>query len=95
MRLDDGQIKRASRLKIYHDAMLVDSSGRQYAVTVLDISTTGFRAQCDETLKIGEYVALRVPRYGDFQAQIRWSVGDEAGGMFLNPVVLPDEDCSA
>ena len=54
MRLDDGQIKRASRLKIYHDAMLVDSSGRQYAVTVLDISASGFRAQSEETLKIGE-----------------------------------------
>lgn len=90
MRLNDGQIKRASRLKIYHDAMLVDSSGRQYAVTVLDISASGFRAQCDETLRIGEYVALRVPKYGDFQAQIRWSVCNEAGGMFLNPVVLPE-----
>ena len=90
MRLDDGQIKRASRLKIYHDAMLVDSSGHQYAVTVLDISATGFRAQSEETLKIGEYVALRVPKYGDFQAQIRWSVGNEAGGMFLNPVILPE-----
>jgi len=90
MRLDDGHIKRASRLKIFHHAVLVDSAGRQYDVTVLNISGTGFRARSDETLKIGEYVALRVPRYGDFQAQIRWSVGDEAGGMFLNPVVLPE-----
>ena len=90
MRLDDGQIKRATRLKIFHDAMLVDSAGRQYAVTVLDISANGFRAETDETLRIGEYVALRVPRYGDFQAQIRWSIGKEAGGMFLNPVVLPE-----
>lgn len=91
MRLDDGQIKRAARLKIFHDAVLVDSAGRQYAVTVLDISASGFRARSDETLRIGEYVALRVPRYGDFQAQIRWSVGYEAGGMFLNPVILPDD----
>ena len=91
MRLDDGQIKRASRQKIFHDAMLVDSAGRQYAVTVLNISGSGFRAQSDETLPIGEYVALRLPSYGDFQAQIRWSVGNEAGGMFLNPVVLPEE----
>ena len=90
MRLDHGQIKRATRLKIFHDAMLVDSSGQQYAVTVLDISASGFRAECEEMLKIGDYVALRVPRYGDFQAQIRWAVGNEAGGMFLNPVVLPD-----
>lgn len=90
MRLDDGQIKRATRLKILHDAVLVDSAGRQYGVTVLDISASGFRAQSDESLRIGEYVALRIPRYGDFPAQIRWAVGNESGGMFLNPVVLPE-----
>ena len=92
MRLDDGQIKRAARLKIFHDAVLVDSAGQQYAVTVLDISATGFRARSEETLRIGEYLALRLAKYGDFQAQSRWSGGNEAGGMFLNPVVLPEDD---
>jgi hypothetical protein len=43
-----------------------------------------------ETVPIGEHVFLRVDRYGDFPAQIRWSFAGEAGGVFLQPVDLPE-----
>ena len=37
---------------------------------------------------IGECVQVRVDRYGDFPAQIRWALDHEAGGVFLTPIDL-------
>jgi hypothetical protein len=45
--------------------------------------------QTGETMPIGEHVFLRVPRYGDFPAQIRWALGTDAGGVFLEAIDLP------
>lgn len=88
---DRSQFKRAPRVSTEHEALVVDTEGRQFQATVLDLSSGGFRLRAEETFKIGEYVALRVPGYGDFSAQIRWALGDEAGGIFLDKVNLPTE----
>jgi hypothetical protein len=39
-----------------------------------------------ESLRIGEFVTVRVERDVSFAAQIRWMLGNEAGGVFLTPV---------
>jgi len=82
-------IKRAPRIEGRHSATLVTADGHIIPVTVTNLSGGGFRLETDELLRTGEYVALRVNRYGDFPAQIRWALGAEAGGVFLEPVVLP------
>jgi hypothetical protein len=53
--------------------------------TVLDVSGDGFRLQVLEKLYIGELVSLRVDEQL-VPGQIRWVLGDEAGGAFLAPV---------
>ena len=63
--------------------------GVEHQVTITDVSSGGFHLSTDETIPIGSRVFLRVARYGDFPAQIRWSFGCEAGGVFLEPVDLP------
>ena len=45
-----------------------------------------------EMLKIGEFVTVRADRGTEFSAQIRWALGDEAGGVFLTPVDYTDWD---
>ena len=62
------------------------SDGTERSVTITDVSSGGFRLRTDDTLPIGEHVFMRVPRYGDFPAQIRWALGREAGGIFLEPI---------
>ena len=52
---------------------------------VLDVSGNGFRLLVLEKLYIGELVSLRVDD-ALVPAQIRWVLGDEAGGTFLAPV---------
>jgi hypothetical protein len=86
---DQSWIKRAPRIEGKHEGLLVDSEGRQYPVKILDISSGGFRLKADEAFRIGEYIGLRISKYGEFSAQIRWALGNEAGGVFLDPIVLP------
>lgn len=85
---EPGQIKRAPRVDTRFNASLVDSDGGIVPVVVIDISKEGCRLETDGTLKIGEKVQLKVPKYGNFPAQVRWSVGNEAGVVFLEPVFL-------
>jgi hypothetical protein len=77
--------KRAPRVDVRKAAIVVNSDGDEISVTVLDISGSGFRLHVTEKLNIGEFVRLRVDDE-ILSAQIRWVLGDEAGGAFLeNP----------
>lgn len=84
-----GHVPRRQRIDVAQDAMLVMPDGSEHPVTITDVSPGGFRLRSDETLPIGEHVFLRVDHYGDFPAQIRWALGPNAGGVFLEPVELP------
>lgn len=83
-----GHISRKPRVAVEHDATLVMSDGTEHSVKVTDVSSGGFRLHSAATIPIGEHVHLRVVRYGDFPAQIRWALEGEAGGVFLEPVSL-------
>ena len=85
-----GQVPRTHRIEVAHDATLVLSDGSEQSVTITDVSSGGFRLQTGWTVPIGEHVFLRVPRYGEFPAQIRWALGTDAGGVFLQAVNLPN-----
>lgn len=85
-----GEISRAARVSVSHDALLVLSDGSEQKVTITDVSSGGFHLQTSDSVPIGEHVFLRVDRYGDFPAQIRWSFAGEAGGVFLEPVEIPE-----
>lgn len=71
-----------------HNATLVLSDGSEQPVTITDVSSGGFHLRTENVVPIGEHVFLRVDRYGDFPAQIRWALAGEAGGNFLEPVEL-------
>lgn len=88
MAIDRAQrfIKREPRVDLRRPAVLVNSNGDESDVIILDISASGFRLEVSESPKIGEFVTLRVERGVDFEAQIRWALGTEAGGAFVAPV---------
>lgn len=70
-------------------ATLIDSSGGAFAVTVLDISSEGFRIETSEDhFRVGEHVLFRAERLGDVPAELRWVMGREAGGVFRQPSKL-------
>jgi hypothetical protein len=83
---EQGISKRAPRIDLRRPAVLIDSDGSEQNVTILDVSSGGFRLEVTEAPRIGEFVTLRVERGEEFDAQIRWSLGNEAGGVFLTAV---------
>lgn len=84
----DRKRERSPRVRTSLAAVLVDSDGGELTVDVIDLSSGGFRLRAGESLVVGEQVRLRVPRYGDYPAQIQWVEGNEAGGRFLEQVKL-------
>jgi PilZ domain len=78
-----GFTKRAPRVDLRRPAVLINSDGLESGVTVLDVSSGGFRLELSESPRIGEFVTLRVEHGEEFPAQIRWALGNEAGGVFL------------
>lgn len=85
---EPGFIKRSPRVDTRFETTLTDSDGNLVPVTVVDLSREGCRLETAATLKIGEKVEISVPKYGNFNAQIRWALGNEAGAVFLDPVFL-------
>lgn len=81
-----GEIKRAPRLDLRRPAVLIDSDGVATDVVILDVSSGGFRIEVPDPPMIGEHATLRVERNEGFPVQIRWALGKEAGGVFLNPI---------
>ena len=64
-------------------------------VKIRDVSSTGFMAECHETVGIGSIVSLDVPGIGPVQAQVRWQLGGAMGGLFHDPISLSDCEWTA
>ena len=80
--------RRASRTRVQRSAQLKHSGWYKVEVTVHDVSTSGFMAECHDPVRIGSYVSLEVPGLGQVKAQVRWQLASRMGGMFLDPISL-------
>lgn len=78
-------IKRAKRVDVRSPAVVITADGTEVAATILDISAEGVRLECDEMLRIGELMSLRMGDGKQQPIQIRWALGTEAGAKFLAP----------
>ena len=85
-----GFVKRAPRVDLRQPAVLINSDGIAMDVVLLDLSSSGFKIEAPETLRIGEVVTLQVGRSSEMKAQVRWALGDQAGGVFITPVHLDE-----
>lgn len=82
---DTGFNKRAPRVSMRRPAVIIHEDGFEVPATILDVSSGGFRLEVTETPRIGEFVTLQIDRGEPIDAQIRWALGNEAGGVFLTP----------
>lgn len=85
-----GHNKRAPRIDLRQPAVMVASDGSAWDVIILDVSSGGFRLEVPESPRIGEFVTLHVGRDEHYEAQIRWALGDQAGGVFLTAVGIDE-----
>jgi hypothetical protein len=75
--------QRPRRIDVELPAVLTTSDGHAYKVLVRDLSAEGFRLELDDELVIGEAVLLQVGREPACRAEIKWALGREAGGIFV------------
>ena len=84
--LDSG--RRDERLALDAEARLRPNDWSSLQVTMVDLSTSGFRAECEARVKPGSGVSLDVPGIGAVEAQVEWQRDTHFGARFLQPIDL-------
>ncbi len=77
---------RQRRVMLNCGATVIESDGCILDVHLLDMSTSEFRLRSVEELEVGSAILLQMADTRPVQAQICWSCGHEAGGVFLDPI---------
>lgn len=80
--------RRSIRVKLAEPASLRGNDEQAMDVTVCDLSTAGFMAECLRPVLIGSYISLDLPGIGPVQAQVRWQLGGRLGARFLDSISL-------
>ena len=78
-----GWIGRKDRQAVAIDAVVHRDDGSTAPVKLSDFSDEGCRIEGENDFRIGERVAIDLPRMGQVKAQIRWALHDSAGVKFL------------
>ena len=87
-RLEGRQITpRDARIDVKYDAQ-VRFGGAAVEAMILNVSSKGFRLHAAEELEPGMDITLEVERLAPVRGQIRWTCGQESGGVFLEAIAL-------
>ena len=80
--------RRAERLPLDAETRLRPNSWSSLQVKMLDLSASGFRAECEAKVKPGGSVSLDVPGIGAVDAQVEWQRDGQFGARFFAPIEL-------
>jgi len=78
-----GWVGRKDRHTAVVDAVVHRSDGTKSPARLTNFSDDGCRIEADTQFRIGERLAIAIPRMGQVKAQIRWALADSAGAKFL------------
>ena len=84
--------RRYPRYRVGGRTRLRPNDWSSIQVGLLDISSHGFRAECEANLKIGGYVTLEVHGIGQVEAKIMWRESEQLGAQFARAISL--EHCA-
>lgn len=84
MESDHESPERSPRINVRMEGVLTTSDDYETDVVVIDVSVDGFRIESEDELLPGERVNLRVGKSPAQNAEIKWVIGKEAGGVFLD-----------
>ncbi|MGN6057535.1 MAG: PilZ domain-containing protein [Sphingomicrobium sp.] len=79
--------RRAARIDVTYDA-LVRFGCTAIEAMILNVSSKGFRLHAAEELEEGMEVTLEVEKREPVRGLIRWTCGQESGGVFLEAIAL-------
>ena len=78
-----GTVGRRDRHPVEIDAVLHRTDGSKMPVKLTNFSDQGCRIESEEELRVGERLAIAIPRMGQVKAQVRWSATGSAGARFV------------
>lgn len=87
---DEGMVgaRQSPRHPLDAETRLRPNSWSSLQIRMLDLSTSGFRAECEARVRPGGSVSLDVPGIGAVDAQVEWQRGDQFGARFFAPIEL-------
>jgi len=80
--------RRSKRLPVDAETRLRPNSWSSLQIKMLDLSASGFRAECEARVKPGGSVSLDVPGIGSVDAQVEWQRDGQFGARFFAPIEL-------
>jgi hypothetical protein len=78
--------RKARRFALNEGARIQPNDWSTVHGEVVDLSSGGFRARCEVSLKTHSYVTLEVPGFGVVSARTVWAKGGEFGAKFIHAV---------
>jgi hypothetical protein len=80
----NGTVRRRERHPVEIEAVMHRGDGTKVPVKLTNFSDQGCRIEStDEELRVGERLAIAIPRMGQVKAQVRWVLQDSAGARFV------------
>jgi hypothetical protein len=77
-------IRRAPRWECDVEVVVEDDCGRELMGRIANMSEGGFMAECEEKVRLGSIVEVRIPDRGLVRAEVRWVLGWRFGAMILS-----------
>lgn len=78
-----GWIGRKDRHPVELDAVVHRVDGSTVAVKLSNLSDEGCRLECECHFRIGERLQIMIPKIGNSNAHVRWSLPGSAGALFV------------
>ena len=79
-------MRKEKRTQIDEAARLHPNGWSSVEARVLDLSGSGFKAECEARVTVGSSIALEVPGLGRVHAHVSWRRGSRFGARFDEPV---------
>jgi hypothetical protein len=80
-------LPRDTRIDVGYDVQVHCEAG-EIGAQMLNLSSEGFRLRVQNPLQVGWEVTLKAGKYDPVKAVICWACGNDAGGVFADPVAL-------
>ncbi len=81
---EDG--RATTRRDVGVDAKVRDRNGSRYKIRVVDLSRTGFKAECVHSIRPGSLIWLTLPGLQSLEAEVAWQRGEFIGAAFHQPL---------
>jgi len=85
-----GYTDRDTRVQVRCKGKAIELDGCELDVEITEVSRDGFRLMSNAKFDPGAEIWLSIANssFPPVHAMVRWTRGDEAGGIFLEPVAL-------